>query len=307
MNLPRAFITMSKPIPSEAASEAVDALELAAANLAAADAVAQHAAAAAEQARMPPPAEVVPTAEAAAAARDAYDAASVEDRAALDEAVEAAIREQKVHKTPEEIAAAKAAALAAAVSLKENLEMLDYMGLPAVYPMFRAMIAASAESNRIKARAVLVVERKLKPRGHGGLEVTIRSSGNADTPAGTPVHKYVVLDECPPDHDTSAELHKLRRHVASTDTWNKSMMINVSNMVHLARVRYQHAAIKQKNLIKRLFPNADQAMFADLKVDKATTTLYLDPAWPTRIGIFVRDPPANPAAPAAAVADAAKN
>jgi len=98
----------------------------------------------------------------------------------------------------------------------------------------------------------------------------------------------VLLDECPRDHDLGAEIPKLRPRV-DDEKWVE-VVKHISMLVHLGRSVYAQVAERSKPLIRRIYGRrADHACADEMKlgVDSRNTTLFVDPRWPVRIGIFI--------------------
>ena len=161
------------------------------------------------------------------------------------------------------------------------------MGLPTARACFRAMLAANASpatSHKYYKEAMRQIANFSPVTEIGCMRVDFfnTSTNRADV-------AYMVLDECAADHDLGAQIVKLRTHVAD-EKWPE-VVKHMSMLIHLGRSIYSQIAEKEKPLIRKIFsrPAAhDCADLLKLGVDSRNTTLFVDPRWPQRVGIFIR-------------------
>ena len=174
---------------------------------------------------------------------------------------------------------------------KEGLQALENltlaMGLPATRAMFRSMVQVADLRGSALAAAEKHIAEISPVTEVGCMKVDFF---NQTTQA--PDVAYLVLDRCPRHHNLGAELNKLEVHVSS-DKWPE-ILRSLSSLVHIGRTVYSQAARKNHNLIKQIFgASADDArwngtQYLDLQVDHKNTTLFIEPDWPDRIGIYIR-------------------
>jgi hypothetical protein len=101
---------------------------------------------------------------------------------------------------------------------------------------------------------------------------------------------YLVLDVCQKNHDLTAELDKIKPFVTE-EKW-VDVLKSLANLIFFGRTVYANESRKHVTLIHDIVgPETKAETLAELlnfKVDPDNTTLYLDPLWSERIGIFVR-------------------
>ena len=157
------------------------------------------------------------------------------------------------------------------------------MGLPTARACFRAMLEANSASAAVRAWATREIAAFSPVTEVGCMQVDY-----FDKTAGRPATAHLVLDECPRDHDLGAQLARLRSRV-NEEKWVE-VIKHVSMLVHLGRSIYAQIAERSKPLIRRIYgrpADHDCAAEMQLGVDSRNTTLFVDPRWPTRVGIFV--------------------
>jgi len=176
---------------------------------------------------------------------------------------------------------------------REGLQSLQNltlsMGLPAARASFKFMLdAAPATSPQrdkvIKKEALKEIENFSPITEVGCMQIDFYNNETK-----RPDRAYLLLDECSRDHNLTAELIKLRR-VVSEEKWLE-VVKHMSMLVHLGRSVYSQVAAKHKPLIRRIFnrpADHDCADMLQLGVDSRNTTLFVDPKWPRRIGIFMK-------------------
>ncbi len=114
---------------------------------------------------------------------------------------------------------------------------------------------------------------------------------------GAPDKAYMVLEECPRDHDLGAQLDRLRAHVADS-RWPE-IQKHLSSMVFLARSMYAQAAQENLALLRRILKRRDDdpcSEFLAVRVDPSNTTLYVSDG-PRRVGIFIHFASEGPSGP----------
>jgi len=159
------------------------------------------------------------------------------------------------------------------------------MGLPAARATFMAMIEAAQLRGKKKTKASNMVRAFSPVTEHGCMQVDFR-----DKDTGAPRVMYMVLDECPQKHNLDAELDKLKPH-ATEEKWGE-ILKHLSYLVYLGRMTYCEIAKANVSLIRKIFGLPDShpcTEYLSYKIDPSNTTLYIDPGWPTRIGIFIRE------------------
>jgi hypothetical protein len=120
----------------------------------------------------------------------------------------------------------------------------------------------------------------------GSIEV-----GFFDKARGQPDKAHLVLQRCPRGHDLDAQLNKLRDRFDpdhAKSMW-PSVQKQLSMLVFIGRDVYRRTIEQAPDFVAQLCRvcglSAD--LLAALQVDKENTTLFLDPEWPERVGIFV--------------------
>lgn len=102
---------------------------------------------------------------------------------------------------------------------------------------------------------------------------------------------HLVLQRCPREHDLGAQLDKLRNSFdpAHAEAMWASVQKQLSILVFIGRDVYKRTVEQAGGFVAQLCRVCDlpAGLLASLGVDKANTTLYLDPEWPERVGIFV--------------------
>lgn len=167
--------------------------------------------------------------------------------------------------------------------LRDMQNLTLTMGLPLTRAVFRQMVAAAGKRGKAKRAALAEIEALSPLTEVGCVEVSYRAVAT-----GAPGVAYLRLAACPRGHDLGAQLDKLRLCV-SEDGW-KTVLQHLSALVCLGRSIYRTVALQKLDLIRGLFGLAADdgcERYLSLQVDPANTTLYLDPAWPDRIGILV--------------------
>ena len=155
---------------------------------------------------------------------------------------------------------------------------LLYMGVHAACKVFHAMVAAAGLGGGAEARARAAIQAFTPPTEEGCLQVNFYNRGTRRGDVA-----YLVLGECPGDHDLGRQLDKLKAHVLE-DKWAEVLQ-SISLLVRTGITVYGQLARKHASLIRDIL-GAD-AQYLDLKVDATNTTLYLDKGWPARIGVFI--------------------
>lgn len=96
---------------------------------------------------------------------------------------------------------------------------------------------------------------------------------------------YMMLDECAPDHDLTAEFDKIKPHISSEKWVEITKSLGV--LLYTARSVYGNI-VRSNSILKNIWGNeADLTEFMDYKVDTANTTLYINESWPIRIGFRI--------------------
>lgn len=157
------------------------------------------------------------------------------------------------------------------------------VGLSAAQTLMGQLVLAAGVKGRALAKAEKVVAGVGDVADLACMRVVFRRAGEA-----APTTAFFVLDACPPAHDLGRQLDRVRPHV-SEEQW-KQLTARLSEVVFVARAVYRDEAKKRENFIRGLFhvPPGRATPFLEPCVDPANTTLFLHPAWPERVGIFVR-------------------
>ena len=89
---------------------------------------------------------------------------------------------------------------------------------------------------------------------------------------------------------TTWALNLKLKTIVDADKWVE-VIKHLSMMVYLGRTVYSKIAEANRPLLRRIFGRDAQHDCADLMmlgVDSRNTTLFVNPRWPVRVGIFVR-------------------
>lgn len=161
------------------------------------------------------------------------------------------------------------------------------IGLPAPRIIFDAMVeAATANPNRKN-----IWRRRLQLMS----EITEHGCIQVDLPGGTSAHKkfYLILDECGPEHDLTAELDKLYSQLPERS--RGTILEHLSTLIYLGRSAYIQMAKKMEGVLTEIgkkiqnLEGAPPFDFRVLAVDPKNTTLYVPHIENRRVGIFVRE------------------
>jgi len=158
------------------------------------------------------------------------------------------------------------------------------MGIPATCATFQYMIKAAKLRGAAKKNALRAIADFSPITEVGCMKVDFfnRSTGEPDI-------AYLVLDRCPRDHDLGAQLDRLKVHTLD-EKW-PDVIRSLSMLIYIGRSVYSQTARKHLDLIRQINSSpADDpcTKYLDLQIDRENTTLFLEPGWPDRIGIFVR-------------------
>lgn len=158
------------------------------------------------------------------------------------------------------------------------------MGLHTARACFRAMLDANAVAGAARAAAEQEITAFSPVTEVGCMRVDFFNMLTAG-----PDTAYLVLEQCPPNHNLSAQLHKLHRLVDS-EKWIE-VLKHLSMLVHLGRSVFNQIAQQNLPLLRRIYKRGAGDACADLLhlgVDSRNTTLFVDPRWPVRVGVFVK-------------------
>jgi hypothetical protein len=187
--------------------------------------------------------------------------------------------------TEEALAAAKNEvdvdkALAAVNLSKDGLQDMQKMFLALGLPLTRIIF-----EQMVEAAGLAGAEKDVAMRAIAGMSpLTEVCCMRVDFNDGAPDTAYIVFDRCPREHDVGAQLARLQRRLPP-EKWN-DILKNVSFQLHMIRMVYGNLARDHSELIRTISGGAPEKYF-DLFVDPATSLLYVDAAWPNRVGIFV--------------------
>lgn len=162
----------------------------------------------------------------------------------------------------------------------KNLELSLAIGTPVPRILFAAMVEASQAPDSVKNGWRQELEQELAAEGTGCIRVELP---NAQT-------VYLVLDECGPDHDLTAELGKVYSRIP--ECRHEEIRQHLGALVFLGRFVYDLSTKKTKcvHAVAETIPTSSDEVFdcQNLKVDNANTTLYLPHIEDRRVGIYVR-------------------
>ena len=158
-------------------------------------------------------------------------------------------------------------------------ERQDAMARAAGLPAARVIVASMVRRSGLGQAERDALETELAPilraTAAGSLRVDYVSQGRGES-------VYLVLDECPRDHDLGAQLDPLRAKLPA-ERWPE-VLRSLGVLVALGRSVYAWFAHNHADVVERLTGRR----YDLLQVDPANTTLYADAEWPERVGIFVR-------------------
>lgn len=213
----------------------------------------------------------------------------------LQEAVEEEERKQGRKFTPEETARIKENARSQARKArtsgwtrgaKDAKNLMLSIGLPVPRILLRELVKrAPGLGEKEKKKLGARIERLMGVRETGSIEIKFH-----DATKNGPNTAYLVLQECPPDHDLGAQLDKLYSRIpeAKQDEIRKHLSV----LFHIGRNTYVSAVEDPANVLLvgtllKHYPKDSEACPTQLRTDPKNTTLFLHPEW-TRAGIFVR-------------------
>jgi len=154
------------------------------------------------------------------------------------------------------------------------------IGLPAPRILFDAMVDAAAATNKEKKVWRRQLMRMSEVQETGCIKVDF---------AGKKGSAYLVLDECGPGHNLTAQLNKLYARVPNER--RGEILNHLSALVHLGRAAYSQMMVQMMPTLEAIGKKIRVAGAFDprlLGVDPANTTLYVPHTGNRRVGIFVR-------------------
>ena len=171
-----------------------------------------------------------------------------------------------------------------AEGIRSLQNLTQSVGLPAARISFEFMLDAFKVSSKLRSEAMKEIKAFSPITEVGCMQVDFFNmiTAKADT-------AYLVLDRCPFNHDLGAELRKIKTLI-EPDKWVE-VVKHLSMMVYLGRTVYSQTAAEHKPLLRRIYdrkPDDNCEDLMKLGIDSRNTTLFVDPRWPMRIGIFVR-------------------
>lgn len=206
-------------------------------------------------------------------------------RKAMDDALLAATGALGVTASPEELADARERAariVQDSGGMKDLRHLLYTMGVPAARALLKQLVAANGHP-RDEAAELCELSEAISPiREVGCMQLDF-----FNRLSGCPDKAYIVLEDCPRDHDLGAQLDRLRVHVADS-RWPE-IQKHLSAIVFYARSMYSQAAQENLPLLRRILKKGDSDPCTDwlsVRVDPANTTLFVADG-PRRVGIFV--------------------
>lgn len=160
----------------------------------------------------------------------------------------------------------------------EQQALVAAAGYPAARALLRALAAHTRRRGSAELKTAYAAIDALFPGDSGGcIELPFSE-------AGTPRIARLHLAPCRADHNLGAQLAPLQRHFDAPG-W-KAVLGALSHLVFLGRNVYQQVLEQRPDLVETV--GADSAgRYRVVRVDPQNTTLYLDPSWKERVGIFV--------------------
>ena len=171
------------------------------------------------------------------------------------------------------------------------------LGLPGARATLRMMVEVAGLAGPARVEALAAID--------GISPVTDIGCTKMDffnVTAGAPDAAFITLAECDRDHDLSAQLDKIRPHVAA-GRW-PDVLRHLSSLLHAGRAVYSQLAFANVGLVRSIFSRDPADPCLDLlgyTVDGRNSTLFVKSAWPRRVGLFVHlasDLGVDPKAPA---------
>jgi hypothetical protein len=168
-----------------------------------------------------------------------------------------------------------------AEGVRDAYNLILSMGLPATRMTFQYMLKAAGltGSERANVRRQIAGFSPVTEHGCHRIEFHDRSTGKGSV-------AYLVIDRCPANHNLDVQLGKLKDRVAP-EQWSE-VFRSLSMLVFHTRSVYAQIAKHHAKLVLQLAGPSKAAEYSSLKVDPANTTLFVNPAWPNRVGIYVR-------------------
>lgn len=160
------------------------------------------------------------------------------------------------------------------------------IGFPAVRETFTILLERGFPPGSERAGMMQKLSALFPVTEVGSIEVEFFNK-----PLGRPDKAHLVLQRCPREHDLGAQLNKLRDRFdpARVDAMWPNVQKHLSVLVFIGRDVYKRTAEQASDFVAQLCRvcglSAD--LLAALQVDTKNTTLFLDPEWPERVGIFV--------------------
>jgi len=155
--------------------------------------------------------------------------------------------------------------------------------LPAIRVIFRQM----ADAVGLKGSARAKVETKIMKISPITDKVCVQYDF-IDRTTGAANAAYMMLDECPRNYDFGAVLQTFLAKLPAEK--EKEVLHRSSMLFNAGRTFYAQLAVANLPLIRKInsLPGGDPCtQFLQLQVDKANTTLFIDPSWPKRVGLVI--------------------
>ncbi len=174
----------------------------------------------------------------------------------------------------------------AAAGFEEIRKHAAAIGFPAVRETFTILLERGFSPGQERDGMMQKLFNLFPITEVGSIEVEFfnKSLGRSDK-------AHLVLQRCPRGHDLGAQLAKLRDSFDPTHVdvmWPK-VQKQLSMLVFIGRDVYKRTIEQASSFVAQLCRVCElpAESLAELKVDKENTTLFLDPEWPERVGIFV--------------------
>lgn len=172
----------------------------------------------------------------------------------------------------------------AAAGLRDMRNLALALGLPAARLSLKHLVEFGAAPAPVQRALCAAIDAVSEITEHGCQEVAFfnKQKGRAD-------RAFLLLDECPADHDLTAQLDRLAPHIPVER--RPEITKHLTALVYFGRSAFAKVCEENPQLVRdilKYLPAADRVDISKLHVDPRNTTLCVHPRAPRRVGIFVR-------------------
>jgi len=178
----------------------------------------------------------------------------------------------------------------AAKGLEDFQNVVVSQGLPVARVLYRQLIVMATDhgdNKKHRPRLMELYQSMCFPEGIGsntcGYEFVIPRTGQK---------KIVVLRQCKKNYDMGAKLREVMGQMNQKQ--GEALMKFISQLIYTGRTMFMEVLAKKKEFIELIAKCLGPARANDLMgrpppVDPATTTIFLTPNDPVRVGLFFDD------------------